>query len=359
MSLLKFVKNNNINKAMELLQGTSNLLEIDESTNKTIFHYAVQYNNLQLLSALLEKAFENQEIFDLNKEDVYGYTPLMLSIDNSGNDIAIFDLLLKYIKDVNYKTNLHKNRTSIHVAAEANNIHYLEKLLEHKADINSICTEGTALHIAIRCSSIENSLFLLGKPEISLKEIDENGDSPLHLSIKEGLIDVFMEICKKILGESYDGVLNMKNSEGNTPLHLSVLYKRSTCESYLRQKFVAEGKLDIMIKNKEGKTADNLKNEMEEEEKREKLAVLEKKKMNSLRSKEKQELKRRENVENEKKLMKEKEDDGRKHKLIEEEKEKGEIKGRVYAIAVILIMLIGMYYAFRYLGEKKRDNYLD
>ena len=39
MSLIKFVKSDNTNKAMECLQGSPNLLERDETDGRTVFHY--------------------------------------------------------------------------------------------------------------------------------------------------------------------------------------------------------------------------------------------------------------------------------------------------------------------------------
>lgn len=360
MSLLKLVKLNNTNKALELLQGTPDLSQINPSDGRTVFHYAVENSNQEILSALLSH-IQNSENTDnslehiLFKEDLYGHTALMLSIHD--NNPPCFDLLLKFTKEIDYKAT-NNARTALHYAAEANTPIYIEKLLEQKANINAYCSEGTPLHLAIKCNNTENVLCLLERTEISFVESDQKGNTPLHLAVIEGNYEIFFEILKKVLlcpKEKAQDILNIRNLIGNTILHEAVAYKRSSFIDLLKKK--AEGLLNQEICNKAGKKASDIQKQLEENEEKERLEVLERKKLNNLRNKEKQEVKKRELLENEKK-MKEEETNLMKQKE-EAAAKPDDKKGTIISFLILVCVFVVMYLALNGLAERKRENYLD
>lgn len=359
MSLLKLVKSNNTNKALELLQGTPDLSEVNPSDGRTVFHYAVENDNQEILSALLShiQHSENTESsleYILFKEDLYGHTALMLSIHD--NNPICFDLLLKFTKEIDYKAS-NNGRTALHYAAEANTPFYLEKLLEKKANINAYCSEGTPLHLAVKCNNTENVLCLLEKPEISFVESDQQGNSPLHLAVKEGNYEIFFEILKKVLlchKEKAQEILNIRNLLGNTILHEAVANKRTSFIDLLKKK--AEGLLNQEICNKVGKKASDIQKQIEEEEEKARLEALERKKLGNLRNKEKQEIKKRELIENEKKL---KEEEANLIKQKEESAKPEDKKGTIITFLILAFVFVVMYLALNGLAERKLENYLD
>ena len=361
MYLLKFVKGDNTNKAMEFLQGSPNLLEINDSDGRTVFHYALENNNIQLLTELLIKLSESSEFYNLNIEDHFGHTPLILAIHN--NYMQGFDEILKFKIDVNYKTK--NGKTALHYAAESHICQFLEKLIKKEGKINTNCAEGSCLHIALKNSQVENALILLEEKDISLKEIDENGDSPFHTVIKEGIPDVFLKICqilekkKENEGDLVKQILNAKNSSGNTVLHEAILKKRSNLQQILREKFVKTFLLEEKIKNKEGKTANEIEKFLEEEEENQKLAALEKKKMHVIKNREKQEQKKKETIEAEQKMKEEEELKKKMKENTDKTHQKQDKIGMVYMGVILICAFILMYLALNYLAEKKKDNYLD
>lgn len=362
MSLIKFVKSNNTNKAMECLQGSPNLMERDQSDGRTVFHYSIENNNIPLLSTLLSTLAEVHEFYDINIEDFYGHTPLILAIND--NCIIGFDELLKYKLDVNYKTK--NGRTALHYAVESHNTKFLEKLIEKKGNINANCSEGSCLHLALKSSQTENALLILDVAEASLLEIDGNGDSPLHTVIKEGIPDVFIRICQILEGlikaeqiDLVEKILNQKNSLGNTIFHEAVLNKRSTLLKIMKDKYIDKDLLNRKIKNKAGKTGLELEILIKEEEENERMAVLERKKMSSVRNREKQEQKKKETLENEQRFKIEEEAKKKIQKNVEDKIEKQNKYGLGLTIAGLLLVFIVMYFALNYLEQKKRDNYID
>ena len=358
MSLLKFVKSDNVNKSLELLQGAPNLHEINESDGRTVFHYALENNNLNLLTCLLNKLSEMNEFYDLNIEDHYGHTPLILSIDC--NYTQGFDELLKYKLDVNYKTK--NGKTALHYAAQSLTTQFLEKLIKKGGNVNANCAEGGCLHVALKGLQVENALYLLNEKEISLMVIDSNGDSPLIVAIKEGIPEVCLGICKLLEcgnEENARKIANLKNSAGNTALHEAVIYKRSNLLQILKEKLAKKGLLDEKIKNKAGKTAEEIQKSIEEEEENQRIVALEKKKMNTIRSKEKQEQKRKEMIELEQKSKEEEVFTEKLKKKNEDKQEKLNKWGSGLMGIGILCILVIMYFALNNLAERKRDNYID
>ena len=361
MSLLKFVKSDNTNKAMECLQGTPNLLEVNESDGRTVFHYVIENTNIELLTALLVKFSESSEFYNLNIEDHFGHTPLILAIHN--NFMHGFDEILKFKIDVNYKTK--NGRTALHYSAESYNRQFLEKLINKEGKINANCSEGSCLHVALKNSQVENALILLEEKDISLLEIDSNGDTPFHTVIKEGIPDVFVRISQ-ILEKLKDNdnnlvkqILNAKNSLGNTVLHEAVLKKRSNLLQILRQKFVNSLLLDEKIRNKDGRTGNEIQKLLEEEEENQRLAAIEKKKTGVIKNREKQEQKKKEMIELEQKMKEEEESKKKVKENATQVQETQSKMGMVYTGVVLVCVLFLMYLALNYLEQKKRDNYID
>lgn len=196
-------------------------------------------------------------------------------------------------------------------------------------------------------------------------EIDSNGDTPFHTVIKEGIPDVFVRIGQILekLKENDNNlvkqILNARNSLGNTVLHEAVVKKRSNLLQILRQKFVSSLLLDEKIRNKDGRTANEIQKLLEEEEENQRLAAIEKKKTGVIKNREKQEQKKKEMIELEQKMKEEEEAKKKVKENATQVQETQSKMGVVYTGVVLVCVLFLMYLALNYLEQKKRDNYID
>ena len=104
--------------------------DINESDNTgaTPLHLAIQYNNYQLFSALLEKGA-------LTKLFADGCTPLHLAVQHDFNGHFVEDLI-KAGANVSIKSDEYSGLSSLDYAIERKNIKALELLLEAKANVN-------------------------------------------------------------------------------------------------------------------------------------------------------------------------------------------------------------------------------
>jgi len=76
MSLLKEVKQDRVEKVMELLQGPQNLNQVDQKTGNTVIHYTINNLNEEILKMLLNLPTK-PDLNILNKE---GLAPLQFAV---------------------------------------------------------------------------------------------------------------------------------------------------------------------------------------------------------------------------------------------------------------------------------------
>jgi len=85
----------------------------------------------------------------------------------------------------------------------------------------------------------------------------------LHLAVLNGTYDVIQTLFqladeKKNIGDNLKELLNQRNTEGDTTLHIAEMNGKETISNFLRSKGGEKG-LDITIKNFNGSTADDCK----------------------------------------------------------------------------------------------------
>ncbi|XP_041371518.1 ankyrin-3-like [Gigantopelta aegis] len=200
-----------------LLQMNVNPAARDEQGN-TFLHYAAMYNRDEVVKMFCDKIGPDEK----NKS---GNTPLHIST-SKGHPETVFALLEK-----NAKFNIKNSRGAnvLHVAACSKDIksETVVKLFQHAketVDSESINAEdneqNNPLHLAAK----------FAKPDIiwefryvSLKGKNYKGNTPLHVAVRPGepeVLDMMLNIYENICSDS---VINTRNIEGKSVLHLAAL----------------------------------------------------------------------------------------------------------------------------------------
>ncbi|CAJ1099200.1 E3 ubiquitin-protein ligase MIB2-like isoform X2 [Octopus vulgaris] len=263
----------NIDLINSLIEAGSDL-DMKDRDDCTAFHYAVsgkQHTVVPLIASkganaekcnaqgnsLLHLAVETGCKDMINKQNVNGDTPLLLAC-HRGNTEVIQQLLL-YKPDVNLE-NKHNNTplhwacswgfkdiveqlllfdadvnrkdiyhyTPLHWACDSGHLEVVQQLLWSskccsktsltKADVNAVDSDAvTALHVACGLG-YENIIKELQIPELKVNAKDiKYGNTPLHWACRSGTKEAVQQLLKS------NPDVNLRNIEGNTPLHLAVL----------------------------------------------------------------------------------------------------------------------------------------
>jgi len=355
MSLLKEVKQDRTEKVLELLQGPQDLNAIDTKTGNTLLHLAISNTNSTILGALL-RGENKPELNILNKE---GLSPLCFAVLQNYEEGV--ELLLKAGAQVDLPSD--EGYTPLHYAAENNSKEILKLLLKAGADINYKSEDGTALHIATRENNDDIAFFLMENPKLNFLEIDEDGNTFLHIAIMFGAYNIFQKFFTDYDNGLYKEVnitelVNHANNDGNTILHLAELEQKSTVADFLRKNAEKYG-LNLNAKNKEGMTADDCRESHKiRQQKEEEMKKIEKEELAEARKARKEE---REQLAEERRkqeeMLKKKQEEER-LRLQAEMKKKEEKKTWIFVLAFVGIIAL-MYLFMEYAIAKKKENILD
>ncbi|XP_065346540.1 uncharacterized protein LOC135943804 [Cloeon dipterum] len=214
----------------------------NKSCGKSIFQYAVQSNNTDLVQGLLDRGS------NVNSKDNYGVTALHLAAGSNGNSEIVKILLEKGAK-VNAQNK--DKQTALHYAAENNEVkEVVQKLLEHGADVNSQDEEGnTALHLAAMSYEKNEIVNILLENGAELNLQNNEKQTALHYAF-ENLEDMDdTEVIQKLLEHGAD--VNSQDEEGNTALHLAA---RSYLNPEIVKKIITKG-AKVDLQNNEKRTA--------------------------------------------------------------------------------------------------------
>ena len=108
----------------------------------TPLHVAIDSKQKEVLNVLLESG--RAGINERTSRKQGGYTPLHMAIMN--DFIEGLDLLIEHGVDLTV-TDITKKLSSLHFAAESNDVRFIQRLLSAGADPNTVCTLGlTLLH---------------------------------------------------------------------------------------------------------------------------------------------------------------------------------------------------------------------
>lgn len=155
--------------------------------------------------------------YDINAEDVDGFTPLHVAILQS-KPVPVIARLLHHGANVNLIDHYY-GRTPLHQAIIQDNEAIVKLLIEHGANIFAIDFRGvTIMDIAIRNQNL-SIIQCLQARGASLE--------PKVLKCKSYLHEAVEMRCLKLVRMLIGAGLNINNRDidGNTPLHLAALYK--------------------------------------------------------------------------------------------------------------------------------------
>ncbi|KAI1419256.1 ankyrin repeat-containing domain protein [Xylaria sp. FL1777] len=146
-----------------------------------------------LLAQLPDNSVEKTDY--VNFSDTAGPTALTIACQSSTADLVL--LLLEAKADVNTKND--DGDTPLVLAVRRGDATILGNILRYKPNINQICASGaTALHEAILIENDEDRERILGllldQSDIRLSIQDSWMQTPLHLAIEKGRLDVIKKL---------------------------------------------------------------------------------------------------------------------------------------------------------------------
>lgn len=159
---------------------------------------------------------------------------LLTALDHEGRSalhycVSATSVKLMLDKGANLNLADKKGMTAMHYAAESGATQALHELLisnEAGADVKDH-TLSTPLHYAASRGSFEatNCLLALGA---TVDEQDQEGNTPLHLAVRNGRDDI-----AKLLVKYKNSVMFVKNHQGQVPCHIAILQGNSTAITLL------------------------------------------------------------------------------------------------------------------------------
>jgi ankyrin repeat protein len=171
--LLEATKKNNFSEVQRLLSlgNVSNLLQDDKGN--TALHWAVLFNNPEMLGVLLDRLPQNARTLKRKDE----YKALVLAAQKGYWDCVLKFALHQAIPRAGYDI-------ALLLAVQANQYHVVNALLNSGAQCNarSLLVQRTSLHYAV-INHNPKLLRLLLKQEANQTIQDDDGENPLELAI--------------------------------------------------------------------------------------------------------------------------------------------------------------------------------
>lgn len=288
-NLIKLIKSNNttLDDFKSFLKSNRVDLNAIDSHGYNALHYAIRKENPNLVNIFLtfeneeksiEKANSNTEIRDMTHNIIL--SPLMYTLVHLNDYSAsgkIAKMLIKAGAKLDYKDDndctpflrcCEKGRTDM--------INYLMAIEPCPISINKeISKNGGGLHHAI-IGQQDDVITCVLELNIDIGITDSDRNSVLHLAIIEKQMNQFKQIVdylienKSIEKEEKKRILNMQNRSGNTLLHEAAL-SQSDILIQILQKLPVEYCIDESIKNKEGFTFIEVKDNVAKNEENQRL----------------------------------------------------------------------------------------
>ncbi|SPR12432.1 ankyrin repeat domain-containing protein [Orientia tsutsugamushi] len=174
---------------------------------KSALHEAVHKQHVDIVKLMLDSGA------DPNVQNMYGATPLHFAIVDNCN-VDIIYLLLD--KNANINAQNKNGSTPLHNAAfHGRNSIIMQIISNSAADIDLQDNDGqTLLHIAAQNCSQDLVEFLLDR-KANIHITDKSGKTPIHSAAKNAFKNVV-----QLLLDKYHDMINLQDNDGQTLLHL-------------------------------------------------------------------------------------------------------------------------------------------
>lgn len=188
---------------------------ITDSSRRTLLHITIEYDRLNMVTYLLGYGV------DVNAKDQAGYTALSLAVQK--NREAMIPLLINAPK-IELDSADGLSVTPLHFSASRNYPPILHALIEAKASINTVDSEGwSPLMDAIHQQDHTECACILirAKATVNVRSLREwsqiaPGSTALWLAAKKGNTVLIQALL------AAKATADMSNAEGDTPLHMAV-----------------------------------------------------------------------------------------------------------------------------------------
>ena len=242
------IRNNNVDKVNELLNGPGNVDVNEEFGYETPLYIACSNGNLELVKTLINKGADIDRLVNRS------ISPLFIASKLGKLDVV--NMLIEEGADIN-KTgdNTRNYGTPLFVASKLGKVDVVKILIDKGADINKgDMDELTPLHVASKSGHVDvvNMLINAGA------DIDKSGmyNTPLRIAIDEGHLNVV-----KILIEAGADINNL-GKNGLTPgtVVLNENYKHEDVIKFLKE--ITVKRLQKDNENKKNQSRSELQEDM-------------------------------------------------------------------------------------------------
>lgn len=203
-NLLALIKSNDID------------YNIKDNSNTWLLEYLIMFNQIDIITILLNKNIRLDIIDELNRSILYSIIKFSY--------IPILKLLLEKDKEIIGKSILeikdNEENIPLFYAIKFFNKEAINIIFDYQNNFYSKNSEGeNALHLAIKTNDLDIFKLVLGKiTDINIKK--NNGETCLHLAIKYRAYDIIKYILKEYVDNGKSINLNSTESKYNfSPLH--------------------------------------------------------------------------------------------------------------------------------------------
>jgi ankyrin repeat protein len=162
---------------------------------------------------------------NVNQTDKDGNTPFLNA--SNRNNLEVVSFLFKDVNNIN-ATN-KKVESALSMAVSNNSSDVVEFLINNNADISVVDANGNNLTYYLlesfnskKLEDFEKKIALLKAHGLDVASIQKNGNTLYHLAVEKNNLELVKWVS------NYKIVINAKNAEGNTALHLAALNAKNT-----------------------------------------------------------------------------------------------------------------------------------
>lgn len=221
-------------------------LDILDSDGRSLFYIPIKYTYIDIIELLINASNLIVGIPLLELQDKYLNIPLHYAIHF--NSYIIFELILNYSTNINFKTNDGNTVLHLFIQNTPKDKEFLaEKIIDKNVNINAKNNSGlNALHLAIELNKYHIIKILLNNNVDINIESDVMHNTPLIIATHNNNL----EIAKLLL--KYNPNINYQDIYGNTVLNYAIINKyNELIELYYNI-------IDVNLINIEGKSASYL-----------------------------------------------------------------------------------------------------